>query len=52
MVFIGINCRLLTVNPIDAILWTLRRNEKDVIKLYDSLSPIMQLATGATMLNF
>jgi cyclopropane fatty-acyl-phospholipid synthase-like methyltransferase len=43
---------LLTVNPIDAILWTLRRNEKDVIKLYDSLSPIMQLATGATMLNF
>ena len=43
---------MLTVNPIDAILWTLRRNEKDVIKLYDSLSPIMQLATGATMLNF
>lgn len=34
------------------ILWTLRRNERDVIKLYDSLSPIMQLATGATMLNF
>jgi ubiquinone/menaquinone biosynthesis C-methylase UbiE len=24
----------------------------DVIKLYDSLSPIMQVATGATMLNF
>lgn len=43
---------MLTVNPIDAILWTLRRNEKDVIKLYDSLSPIMQVATGANMLNF
>jgi cyclopropane fatty-acyl-phospholipid synthase-like methyltransferase len=43
---------LLTVNPIDAILWTLRRNEKDVIKLYNSLSPIMQVATGASMLNF
>lgn len=41
-----------TVNPIDAILWTLRRNEKDVIKLYNSLSPIMQVATGASMLNF
>ena len=43
---------MLTVNPIDAILWTLRRNEKDVIKLYNSLSPIMQVATGASMLNF
>jgi ubiquinone/menaquinone biosynthesis C-methylase UbiE len=43
---------LLAVNPIDVILWTLRRNEKDVIKLYDSLSPIMQLATDASMLNF
>jgi ubiquinone/menaquinone biosynthesis C-methylase UbiE len=49
---VGINCRLLTVNPIDAILWTLRRNEKDVIKLYNSLSPIMQAATGGSMLNF
>ncbi|MGB8161370.1 MAG: class I SAM-dependent methyltransferase [Nitrososphaeraceae archaeon] len=43
---------MLTVNPIDAILWTLRRNEEDVIKLYNTLSPIMQVATGASMLNF
>ena len=43
---------MLAINPIDVILWTLRRNEMDVIKLYDSLSPIMQVATGATMLNF
>jgi ubiquinone/menaquinone biosynthesis C-methylase UbiE len=43
---------LLTVNPVDVVLWTFRRNEKDVIKLYDSLSSIMQLATGGTMLNF
>jgi ubiquinone/menaquinone biosynthesis C-methylase UbiE len=43
---------MLTVNPVDVILWTIRRNEKDVIKLYDSLSSIMQLATGTTMLNF
>ncbi|CAN5510673.1 hypothetical protein BH18THE1_BH18THE1_08180 [soil metagenome] len=43
---------MLTINPADAILWTLRRSEKDVIKLYNSLSPIMQVATGAIMLNF
>ena len=43
---------MITINPIDVILWTLRRNEKDVINLYDSLSPVMQAATGGTMLNF
>ncbi|MFQ5440284.1 MAG: class I SAM-dependent methyltransferase [Nitrosopumilaceae archaeon] len=40
------------INPLDVILWTLRRNEKDVINLYDSLSPVMQVATGGSMLNF
>lgn len=30
----------------------MRKNERDVIKLYNSLSPIMQIATGGTMLNF
>lgn len=34
------------------ILWTFRRNEHDVINLYNSLSPVMQLATGGDMLNF
>jgi len=34
------------------ILWTFRRNEKDVVNLYTSLSPVMQLATGGSMLNF
>jgi ubiquinone/menaquinone biosynthesis C-methylase UbiE len=43
---------LVTINPIDVLLWTLRRNEKDVINLYDSLSPVMQVATGGSMLNF
>jgi ubiquinone/menaquinone biosynthesis C-methylase UbiE len=43
---------LVTINPLDVLLWTLRRNEKDVINLYDSLSPVMQVATGASMLNF
>jgi ubiquinone/menaquinone biosynthesis C-methylase UbiE len=43
---------LVTINPLDVILWTLRRNEKDVVNLYDSLSPLMQIATGGSMLNF
>ncbi|EPA04448.1 class I SAM-dependent methyltransferase [Candidatus Nitrosarchaeum limnium] len=40
------------INPLDVFFWTIRKNERDVIKLYNSLSPIMQLATGGTMLNF
>ena len=43
---------MVTINPLDVLLWTLRRNEKDVINLYDSLSPVMQVATGGSMLNF
>ena len=43
---------LTTINPLDVLLWTVRRNEKDVINLYDSLSPVMQAATGGSMLNF
>jgi len=33
-------------------LWTFRKNEKDVINLYNTLSPVMQIATGGSMLNF
>ena len=33
-------------------LWTFRKSEKDVINLYNTLSPVMQIATGGTMLNF
>jgi SAM-dependent methyltransferase len=43
---------LLLINPLQALLWTFRRNEHDVINLYNSLSPIMSLATGSDMLNF
>ena len=43
---------MITINPIDVMLWTLRRSEKDVISLYSTLSPIMQLATRGDMLNF
>jgi len=40
------------INPIELFLWTFRRNEKDIVNLYDSLSDLMQLATGGDMLNF
>jgi len=33
-------------------LWTFRRNENDVVNIYNTLSPVMQLATGGNMLNF
>jgi ubiquinone/menaquinone biosynthesis C-methylase UbiE len=43
---------LALINPLQAILWTFRRNENDVVNLYNSLSPVMQLTTGGDMLNF
>ena len=43
---------MVSINPLDVFLWTLRRNEKDVVNLYNTLSPVMQLATGGSMLNF
>lgn len=39
-------------NLSDLLFWTFRRNETDVIHLYDYLSSIMQIATGGNMLNF
>ena len=43
---------LFKINPIEMVLWTFRRNENDVVNLYNTLSPVMQLATGGNMLNF
>ena len=40
------------INPIDALLWGIRRNQRDVINLYSSLSPLMSITTGSYMLNF
>jgi len=42
----------MLINPVDLLLWTFRRNENDVVKLYDALSPIMEISTGGDMLNF
>ena len=33
-------------------MWTIRRNEKDVVNLYSTLSPLLQVTTGGEMLNF
>ena len=40
------------INLLEVFFWTFRRNEKDVINLYDSLSDVMRIATGGDMLNF
>ncbi|HJU13939.1 MAG TPA: methyltransferase domain-containing protein [Candidatus Nitrosotalea sp.] len=44
--------RQADLNPVDILLWTFRRNESDVINLYDALGSIMQVSTGGNMLNF
>ena len=41
-----------TINPLSVLLWTFRRNESDVVNLYDTLSSLMQISTGGNMLNF
>lgn len=43
---------LIRVNPLKLFLWTFRRSPGDVVDLYNTLSPVMQLATGGSMLNF
>lgn len=43
---------MVLINPLQVALWTFRRNEHDVINLYNALSPVMRLATGGDMLNF
>lgn len=40
------------INPLELFLWTFRRNEKDVVNLYNALSDVMKFATGGDMLNF
>lgn len=44
--------KLAGINPVDVLLWTFRRNETDVVNLYDALASLMQLSTGGNMLNF
>jgi len=44
--------KLVVIDPIELLLWTFRRNEKDVVNLYNALSDVMRLSTGGDMLNF
>lgn len=44
--------RLVRPNPLDVALWTFRRSERDVVRLYEAMSPLMQAAAGGIMLNF
>ncbi len=46
------NQDLISISPMEALLWTFRRNETDVINLYDALASLMQISTGSNMLNF
>lgn len=36
----------------ELLLWTFRRSELDVVRMYDYLSDMMRLAAGGSMLNF
>lgn len=41
-----------TINPLDVLRWTFRRDPGDVVRLYDTLAGVMRLATGGDSLNF
>ena len=43
---------MTSINLLQVFLWTFRRGERDVVNLYNALSPLMQLATDNNMLNF
>ena len=43
---------MISINLLHVFFWTFRRRERDVVNLYNSLSPLMQLATDNNMLNF
>jgi len=43
---------MVNLNLFNIFLWTIRRNENDIVNMYDSLSPMMQLTTNGDMLNF
>ena len=43
---------MVQINPIEVLLWNIRHNERDVIEVYNKLSPLMQLGADSKMLNF
>lgn len=43
---------VLISNLFQTVLWIIRQNEKDIINLYNFLTPFVRLVTNSTMLNF
>ncbi len=43
---------MLLISPVELLLLAFRRNERDVINLYNSFSRLMQIISGGNMLNF
>ena len=43
---------MANLNLFDIFMWTIRRNENDIVNMYDTLSPMMQITTNGDMLNF
>jgi len=43
---------LTSINPLDLFSGLFEEMKKNVVNLYNALSPVMQLATGGSMLNF
>ncbi len=43
---------MIRINPLEIILWNFRKSEKDIVRIYDKLAPLMQIGSGADMLNF
>ena len=43
---------MANLNLFDIFMWTVRRSENDIVNMYDTLSPMMQVTTNGEMLNF
>ena len=43
---------MVSLKLFDVLMWTIRRSEHDIVNMYDSLSPMMQITTDGDMLNF
>lgn len=40
------------IGPVELLLWTFRRSQADVVRMYGALSDVMRLAADTDMLNF
>ena len=40
---------MANLNLFDIFMWTVRRSENDIVNMYDTLSPMMQVTTNGEM---